>query len=33
MMYVEVFCKVQHDFLCKLGLSVCVRRADRRGAL
>jgi len=32
-MCVEVFCGVQHNFLCKLGLSACIRRADRCGAL
>ena len=31
--YVEVFSGVQHGFLCKFRLSVCVTRADRHGAL
>jgi len=32
-MCVEVFSGVEHDFLYKLDLSACIRRADRRGAL
>jgi len=32
-MYVEVFSGLQHDFLCKLDLSACIRRANKCGAL